>query len=100
MANYSYLADGTKLAAVDAAGNGLIYSGSLVYRKHNGSLSLENASVDGDASLRRKPQTARHSCHATTSPTTSEASGPSSTTQATYSSTTHSECLDQNYYPQ
>ena len=33
LANYSYLADGTKFSATDADGNGFYYLGSLVYRK-------------------------------------------------------------------
>ncbi len=43
LANYFYLSDGTKLSAMDADGNGLVYSGSLVYRKQNDTLSLESA---------------------------------------------------------
>ena len=44
LANYSYLADGTKLAATNVAGNGLIYMGSLVYRLQNNALMLESSS--------------------------------------------------------
>lgn len=44
LANYSYLADGTKLAATNVAGNGLIYMGSLVYRLQNDVLTLESSS--------------------------------------------------------
>lgn len=44
VANYSYLADGTKLAATNVAGNGLIYMGSLVYRLQNDVLTLESRS--------------------------------------------------------
>ena len=47
LANYAYLSDGTKLSATDADGNGLIYAGSLVYRKQNGNLSLESAGFNG-----------------------------------------------------
>ena len=47
LANYSYLADGTKLSATDADGDGLYYFGSLVYRKQNGAFSLESAAFDG-----------------------------------------------------
>ena len=44
MANYSYLADGTKAEALAADGTGLVYRGSLIYRKGSvGSLSLESA---------------------------------------------------------
>lgn len=34
-ANYSYLADGTKLTATDKDGNGFVYLGSLVYRQED-----------------------------------------------------------------
>ena len=47
LVNYAYLSDGTKLSATDADGNGLIYAGSLVYRKQNGNLSLESAGFNG-----------------------------------------------------
>lgn len=47
LANYSYLADNTKLAATDAAGNGLYYLGSLVYKKQNETLSLESTGFSG-----------------------------------------------------
>ena len=47
LANYSYLADGTKLSATDADGNGLYYLGSLVYSVQNGAFSLESAAFDG-----------------------------------------------------
>ena len=47
LANYSYLADGTKLSATDADGDGLYYFGSLVYRKQNGAFELESAAFDG-----------------------------------------------------
>ena len=47
LAKYSYLADGTKFSAIDTDGNGLIYLGSLVYRKQNGNLSLESAGFNG-----------------------------------------------------
>ena len=46
--NYSYLADGTKLSALDGDGNGLVYRGPFVYRKgSNGSLTFESASFGG-----------------------------------------------------
>lgn len=45
IANYSNLADGTKLAATDGAGNGLLYRGSLVYKREEARLSLESAGV-------------------------------------------------------
>ncbi len=47
LAKYSYLADGTKLSATDADGNGLYYAGSLVYRKQNGIWSLESTGFNG-----------------------------------------------------
>ena len=47
LAKYSYLADGIKLSATDAEGNGLYYLGSLVYRKQNGAFSLESAGFNG-----------------------------------------------------
>lgn len=40
LANYSYLADSTKLSAVNASGDGLYYLGSLVYKKQNDNLRL------------------------------------------------------------
>ena len=40
LVNYSYLADGTKTRAMDAAGEGLLYLGSLIYRKERSSQSL------------------------------------------------------------
>ena len=47
LVNYSYLADGTKTRAMDAAGNGLLYLGSLIYRKEGNSIGLERAIFDG-----------------------------------------------------
>lgn len=47
LAKYSYLSDGTKLSAVNADGHGLCYLGSLVYRKQNGTYSLESAAFNG-----------------------------------------------------
>ena len=46
-ANYSYLADSTKLSATEPGGDGLYYSGSLVYGKRDGKLSLESAGFNG-----------------------------------------------------
>ena len=45
--NYSYLADGTKVSALDAEGDGLLYLGSLIYRKQGESISLESAGFAG-----------------------------------------------------
>ena len=47
LANYSYLADGTKLSATDADGDGLYYFGSLVYRKQNGDTVPNSVSGGG-----------------------------------------------------
>lgn len=47
VAKYSYLSDGTKLSATDSVGNGLYYSGSLVYGKQDGSLRLESCGFSG-----------------------------------------------------
>ena len=47
LAEYSYLADGSKLSALDSLGNGLLYLGSMIYRKEAGSTSLESMSWDG-----------------------------------------------------
>ena len=46
--NYSYLADGTKLSALDVDGEGLVYRGPFVYRQSSGgegnsSLTFESA---------------------------------------------------------
>ncbi len=47
IANYRYLADGTKLSAVGADGRGMEYHGSLVYRRDGDSLKLESAPFAG-----------------------------------------------------
>lgn len=41
--NYSYLANGTKIAAIDSNGNGLCYRGSFVYKQSGGTISLSEA---------------------------------------------------------
>ncbi len=41
--NYSYLADGSKLSATDGEGDGLLYRGSLIYRKTGDDIELESA---------------------------------------------------------
>ena len=43
LVNYSYLADGTKVSALDDDGDGLLYLGSLIYRKTGSNISLESA---------------------------------------------------------
>ena len=45
--NYTYLADGTKVSALDAEGNGYLYLGSLIYKKQGESLTLESAGFAG-----------------------------------------------------
>ena len=47
VAKYSYLSDGTKLSATDSAGNGLYYSGSLIYSKHGAALTMESCAFTG-----------------------------------------------------
>ena len=45
--NYSYLADGTKVSALDGDGDGLLYLGSLIYRKTGSNINLESAGFAG-----------------------------------------------------
>ena len=40
LVNYSYLADGTKVSTLDAEGDGLLYLGSLIYRKQEETINL------------------------------------------------------------
>ena len=40
LVNYSYLADGTKVSALDGDGDGLLYLGSLIYKKTGNSIEL------------------------------------------------------------
>ena len=47
LVNYSYLADGTKVSALDGDGDGLLYLGSLIYRKTGNSIKLESAAFAG-----------------------------------------------------
>ena len=44
---YSYLADGTKVSALDSEGDGLVYLGSLIYRKTGNAIELESAGFAG-----------------------------------------------------
>ena len=44
---YSYFADGTKFKAVDAAGNGFAYTGSLRWSVQNGALTPESVAITG-----------------------------------------------------
>ena len=44
---YTYLADGTKVSALDASGSGLVYRGPFTYRKSSGgTLTFESAPFD------------------------------------------------------
>lgn len=47
LANYRYLADGTKISVLDSTENGLKYQGSLVYHQQGNELMLESAAVEG-----------------------------------------------------
>ena len=44
---YSYFADGTKFKAVDATGNGFVYTGSLRWSVENGVLTPESVAITG-----------------------------------------------------
>ena len=45
--NYTYFADGTKFKAVDATGNGFVYTGSLRWSVENGALVPESIAITG-----------------------------------------------------
>lgn len=47
LAYYSYLADGTKVSALNENGNGIIYLGSSTYRKNGNSLDIESVGWEG-----------------------------------------------------
>ena len=47
MEDYFYLADGTKVSALDSEGDGLVYLGSLIYRKTGNAIELESAGFAG-----------------------------------------------------
>ena len=58
---YTYLADGTKVSALDASDNGLLYSGAMVFRKDSSVRSAESVGYSGgrfvaDASGVLRPQ--------------------------------------------
>ena len=53
LVNYSYLADGTKVSALDGDGDGLLYLGSLIYRKTGSNISLESAGFAGGRFVER-----------------------------------------------
>ena len=48
---YSYFADGTKFKAVNAAGNGFAYTGSLRWSVQNGVLTPESVAITGGRAL-------------------------------------------------
>ncbi len=54
MVHYSYLADGTKVSALDNEGNGLLYLGSLIYKKTGDSIELESAGFAGGRFVARE----------------------------------------------
>ena len=54
LVNYSYLADGTKVSALDGDGDGLLYMGSLIYRKTGSNISLESAGFAGGRFVARE----------------------------------------------
>ena len=47
LVNYTYFADGTKFKAVDATGNGFVYTGSLRWSVENGALVPESIAITG-----------------------------------------------------
>ena len=56
LVNYSYLADGTKVSAQNSDGDGLLYLGSLIYRKTGNSLQLESAGFAGGRFVARETE--------------------------------------------
>ena len=50
-AKYTYFADGTKFKAVDAAGKGFVYTGSLRWSVQNGVLTPESVAITGGRAL-------------------------------------------------
>ena len=54
LVNYSYLAAGTKVSALDNEGNGLLYLGSLIYKKTGDSIELESAGFAGGRFVARE----------------------------------------------
>ena len=47
LVNYTYFADGTKFKAVDATGNGFVYTGSLRWSVEDGVLTPESIAITG-----------------------------------------------------
>ena len=56
LVNYSYLADGTKVSALDGDGDGLLYFGSLIYKKTGDSIELESAGFAGGRFVARETE--------------------------------------------
>ena len=56
LVNYSYLADGTKVSAQNSDGDGLLYLGSLIYRKTGNSIELESAGFAGGRFVARETE--------------------------------------------
>ncbi|MBQ3246323.1 MAG: hypothetical protein IJB06_06385 [Bacteroidales bacterium] len=54
LVNYSYLADGTKVSALDGDGDGLLYLGSSIYKKTGDSIELESAGFAGGRFVARE----------------------------------------------
>ncbi len=54
LVNYSYLADGTKVSALDGDGDGLLYLGSLIYKKTGDSIEMESAGFAGGRFVARE----------------------------------------------
>ena len=51
LVKYSYFADGTKFKAVDAAGNGFAYTGSLRWSVQSGEITPESVAITGGRAL-------------------------------------------------
>jgi hypothetical protein len=56
LVNYSYLADGTKVSTQNSDGDGLLYLGSLIYRKTGSSIELESAGFAGGRFVARETE--------------------------------------------
>lgn len=48
---YTYFADGTKFKAVDAAGSGFVYTGSLRWSVEDGVLTPESVAITGSRAV-------------------------------------------------
>ena len=51
LVNYTYFADGTKFKAVDAIGNGFVYTGSLRWSVEDGVLTPESMAITGSRAV-------------------------------------------------